>query len=100
MKLPAASSGVSVFRNTNFRRKRRGISPVEIYTPLTETRQLVNSGDKQNVVIGSFIDARSHAELFHSGSGFNIHSYTWKTQNNIPDLVRGDRKSTRLNSSH
>ncbi len=60
-----------------------------IYTPLTETRQLVNSGDKQNVVIGSFIDARSHAELFHSGSGFNIHSYTWKTQNNIPDLVRG-----------
>ena len=30
MKLPAASSGVSVFRNTNFRRKRRGIRPVEI----------------------------------------------------------------------
>jgi len=60
-----------------------------VYTPLIQTRQLANRNEIQKVAVGNFIDARPNDELLHFGSGINIHSYTWKTQKNIPELVRG-----------
>ena len=59
------------------------------YSPLPQTLQLANRNEIQKVVVGNFIDARPNDELSRIGGGINIHSYTWKTQKNIPDLVRG-----------